>query len=144
MVSVLPFFSLFIIPLLTFIGIDRGGPWLWATPIFAFLFLPLLDPMAGDARERIEISQGGERLANLLLWFYVPVQIGIPFFGASKAPELSANAGWGVNAFALALTTGALTGGIGITLAHELVHRREAHSYWAGIVLLASSFGVEY
>ncbi len=148
MLRVLPFFSLLLIPLLTIFGIVAGGMWLWATPVFAFGLLPFLDHFAGEARERIEVSAAGLRLADWLLWLYVPIQIGIMFYAGYIAPEFVATSGWGIDMLAMCLATGALSGGIGITLAHELVHRREMHSYWAGCLLLSSvcygHFAVEH
>lgn len=140
MLAIVPFYFLFIFPLLAFIGFERGGLWLWATPLFAFLVLPILDYFLGETRERIVVSPWGLRAADLLFWIYVPVQIAVLFFAVSRVQALPI--------LISAVAMGSLTGGIGITLAHELVHRREKSFYALGMILLGSvcygHFAVEH
>lgn len=129
MLAILPFFLLFIFPALGFVGIYLGGVWLWATPLVAFGLLPVLDFLAGETSARIETTDFGLDAANLIFWIYVPAQLILIGFGIARVHELP----WVL----AAVTVGSITGAIGITLAHELVHRREVRFNLLGQLLLA-------
>jgi alkane 1-monooxygenase len=129
-IAIAPFFLLFIFPILAFTALELGGIWLWATPALAFVLLPILDFLIGENGERIKATEAGVRFANLIFWIYVPVQMFVLVFAVSRASTLP---------LAMSVVTvGTLTGAIGITLAHELVHRREKSLGALGMILLAS------
>lgn len=141
MMAVFPFFLLLLFPFFAFLALRFGGPWLLAAPLFAFVGMPaidfLLDFFKRPEATRLSVSPGGEKLADALLHSYVLIQLLLLAIGVFYFPEVLRERG-ALEATGLVLTFGIMTGGIGITIAHELVHRRETLSYWSGVVLLCS------
>ncbi len=120
-----------------------GGIYLLLAPAFAFVVMPaadyLMDKVKRPEALRLSVSSSGEVLADALLHSYVVLQLALLAAGIMSIPDVLEQRGW-LEVFGLVLTFGIMTGGIGITIAHELVHRREAFSYWSGVVLLCSVF----
>jgi alkane 1-monooxygenase len=83
----------------------------------------------------LEIAQQEDVIGWRALLLHVPLQIAVIGFGAwLSARESVSGATW----FALAAGVGLVTGGIGITIAHELIHRRNEALWWTGFGLLSS------
>lgn len=135
-VSIAPFFLLFIVPIFSAAGLLYGGQWFWATPVFAFVLIPSLDFLVGDHKSpyldpSTELVQAGRALTVL----YVPVHLALIGFGVYQ----SAYQNWSTLEWTLAvLGVGMSSGGLGITIAHELVHRSEKFLRTLGGVLLSS------
>ena len=151
--SVLPFGLLYLFPLGAFWAVTRGGNWCWFLPLLAFLVMPFLDlvwdRVSPSEAKRLEVSRLGEWLSDFLLLAFVPTQLLILALAVFEIPSRIANHGaFSAEVVGLTLSMGILTGGIGITLAHELVHRRERVSQWGGLLLLSSvlygHFAVEH
>lgn len=151
--SVLPFGLFYLFPALTLAAVLRGSIWAWALPCLAFLILPLLDliwdKLSPSRAVKLIVSPGGKWVAETLLHAFVPTQLFILAYTISELPNFVAIHGlYSSSAIGLTLSVGILTGGIGITLAHELVHRRESLSQWGGLMLLSSvlygHFAVEH
>ncbi len=143
MTAVFPFFMLLIFPAASVLSLRLGGTWVLLAPIFAFAVIPMVDFILDKIRPanpaRLSVSPNGEILADFLLHLYGPLQFLILAAGIYFFPQFLARHGWW-EAAGLVLTFGIMSGGIGITVAHELVHRREAWSYWNGVILLCSVF----
>lgn len=151
--STLPFGLFYLFPALTLAAVLRGGFWAWALPCLAFLILPLLDlvwdRLNPSRAEKLRVSPVGKWVAEALLHAFVPTQLLILAYIIWRLPNfITVNGLYSSDALGLTLSVGILTGGIGITLAHELVHRRESFSQWSGLVLLSSvlygHFAVEH
>jgi alkane 1-monooxygenase len=99
----------------------------WLTLIVAFGALPLADWVVGPDRRNPtpadEARWACHRNGSTALYAYVPVQIGLIAWGAAvyAGGELSTTQSLG-----LMISVGVVTGGQGITIAHELGHRRSA------------------
>lgn len=143
MIAVFPFFLLLVFPLSAILSLQFGGLWLLLAPTFAFVVMPVLDLILDRYSRpeaiRLSVSPSGEILANALLHSYMILQVVLIAIAIISVPELLAQRGW-IELAGLVLTFGIMSGGIGITIAHELVHRRESWSYWSGIILLCSVF----
>lgn len=141
MMAVFPFFLLLLFPFFALLALRFGGLWLLAAPLFAFVAMPaidfLLDIFKRPEATRLSVSPNGEKLADALLHTYLLIQLLLLAAGVFYFPDVFRERG-ALEAAGLVLTFGIMTGGIGITIAHELVHRREAHSYWSGVLLLCS------
>lgn len=139
--AVFPFFLLLVFPVSAILSLRFGGLWLLFAPILAFVVIPTLDLLLDSFKQpqaaRLSVSPGGERLANALLHSYVVLQTLLIAIGIFLIPGLLEQRGW-LEVAGLVLTFGIMSGGIGITIAHELVHRRESWSYWSGVTLLCS------
>jgi alkane 1-monooxygenase len=153
MATVLPFGLLYVFAGFPVLAMSHGGMWFWSSPLFAFLLMPLLDGiwdyLSPASGEKLAVSSGGKILFELLLHLFVPIQVFILGWAVIELPDLVAlYGGLSAEVVGLTLSVGILTGGIGITLAHELVHRREKSSLWGGLLLLSSvlygHFAVEH
>lgn len=145
MKKVIPYSVPYSIPLLALAGIHFGGFWVLAGLIFAFVIHPLLDLMAGKTEDMASVNGENATLFSLLLWIYVPLQavfLSLIFYWVSVRSFT------GLELIGITLSAGAVTGALGITIAHELVHRRERWERGLGVALLAmvnySHFRVEH
>lgn len=133
-----PFWLSFLTVPLAVAGALKGGPWLAALPLYAWWMFTLLDALTGLDERNPDPATPEARLAwyraVTLLW--PPVQ-GATLFGliwyATRAEHLSAG-----EKAALFVGLGVMSGTIGITYAHELMHRRGRLERWLGDLLLAS------
>lgn len=120
-------------------GLYFGGWAIALTPLVVFLLIPLLDGAFGhnleNPTEEEEAGQPTDWLYTLPLWLWVPVQLGLLGWGMHDAPAMA-----GGEFVALAVATGLLTGGVGITIAHELMHRTD-HTPRALAEILMTSVG---
>ncbi|MCS7019079.1 MAG: alkane 1-monooxygenase [Cytophagales bacterium] len=121
------FFSAFIIPTLVIAGFYAGGWWNYAAAIFVFVLIPLIDLQVGlddenvpDSQVKI-VSEAFYYRFITYLWSYFQIafvlwalwQIAVYPFTAAEL---------------IGFTIGVplVTGGIGITVAHELGHKKSA------------------
>jgi alkane 1-monooxygenase len=123
-------------------GLSRivGDHWLpfWATPIGIFLVLPILDAIIGADPVNPTDAESRELAAD-------------PFYRAitlAAVPVLAALVAWGAHFYATAdltlaerigwiVSIGTATGGVGITFAHELIHKQRRTDQLAGGLLLS-------
>lgn len=134
-----------------YLGLYYGVPNLAAffTLVFAFVLVPALDHLVGhdsvnpDAETAEILSR--QYYYRFLTLLTVPLQlltiaVGIYYFKYADMNLLGC-IGW-------LLSIGLVTSGIGITVAHELIHKNERIERWAGGLLLASvcysTFKVEH
>jgi alkane 1-monooxygenase len=121
----LGYWIVFTIPLWTVAGARLGGVFTFAPVVLAFVITPLLDALVGeDARN--PSAAGEERRARnplfeLALWTFVPVQLALLAWGIG---ELSSGSRPPLEALGILAGMGISAGGGGITVAHELMHRR--------------------
>lgn len=115
----------------------------WYTFLVFFGVVPLLDWLIG----RDDMPSPPEQLARLersalfraILVAYVPLHLGLIVWGATVAGS-GELAPW--QALSLTLSVGLVTGGTGITIAHELGHKRSRLERWLARALLYSvSYG---
>ena len=131
----LPFWlSLGLVPVVVAAGV-RGGWTLALPPLASWGLFACLDRILGEDRAAPEGDAGGIGWHLALIRVWVPVQIATLFgliglFGplGRSPPE----------AVLLFFGVGILTGTIGITYAHELIHRPDRLSRWLGDLLLTS------
>ena len=128
-----PFTTTFILPLLLAVGIMKGGLWAWAPMIWAFVLIPTLDEITGDdTTERDEHTP----YANAYEWIllaWVPVEICV----LAAAFWSVGHVEWSTFEWiGLVLSMGTSVGGGGITVAHELMHRRDKRSRAAAEFLM--------
>lgn len=120
------FFSALILPALLVTGYVLGGTNLWLIHGFVFVLVPLMDYLIN--RDTFNIPQESvgkiskEYFYKLVTFIWVYVQIAVLFW----AFYVVSNADFGLwEWFAFSSGTALVTGGIGITVAHELGHKPE-------------------
>jgi alkane 1-monooxygenase len=119
-------------------GIYYGG---WANllaPLVAFLLVPMADAMTGHnlvnpSAEDEKKSRLKDFLFGLPLYVWVPLQVVIVIWAII---ESLGRTGW--DWFGLVFAVGLFTGGIGITIAHELMHRTKGFEKGLAEVLMQS------
>lgn len=135
--SPLAFAVAYIMPLLLWWGHLQGGLFYFTIPVVIFGLLPVLDSILGlylynpdDAEIKTLLES---RAFRLMAWAYVPIQIALVVWGAEL---VSAGSLQRYEAVGLTLSVGICTGGIGITLAHELMHKTSAWERLLSKILL--------
>jgi alkane 1-monooxygenase len=134
----LGFFTSFILPVLLISGFYAGGYWNLLTLIFAFIFIPVLDEWKGVDKSNIDDQQA--RIVNeekyyrfvTFIWTYVQVAVVVWGCYAVTTGRLTNVLEWTGFLLGFAL----VTGGIGITVAHELGHKKPAYERFYSKVLL--------
>ncbi|HMG92014.1 MAG TPA: alkane 1-monooxygenase [Chryseolinea sp.] len=122
------FYAAFIIPGLVVTGFYLGGLWNYLALIFAFVILPVLDQLIGTDPANIpddEMNHVEEEFYYrfvIYLWTYL--QLAMIIWGAYVVTTGRMSTVWEWIGFVVSFSL--LTGGIGITVAHELGHKKSA------------------
>lgn len=121
----IPYALAYFYPLCTVLGFIAGDIWTFSGVFFLFVMTPIMDELSGSKEENpsgeLEESNKKNLAFDFWLWFWVPVQLAIMIFGGYKVGFEALTT---VEFTGVALSTGIVTGGIGITIAHELMHRQ--------------------
>lgn len=136
-VSVLPFYLSLLFPLGVLNGYRMGGWLTFSVVLVAFVAIPLLDPLLGR-RESNPTEEECERGERQWRWRW-PLYL----FVIEEYLLLALAMGWMIHQdlsalewIGLTVSTGVITGAIGITIAHELIHRRHPGERALGELLL--------
>jgi alkane 1-monooxygenase len=140
MAAVLPFSISLVLAVFVAAGIFLSQRWPWAAFAgwaFVFVVHPLLDLAFGEEEpgRGVRPPESMHAAFSCLPWLYVPLQCAllVGYLAWPGRPADYSVAWWGA-----VLSTGALTGAIGITVAHELVHRGRAWERALGVLLLST------
>jgi alkane 1-monooxygenase len=133
----LGYLVVFLIPLAGFLGGRQGGVGVLSGVALAFVVIPVLDALLGldpsnpseDEARRLQQSP----YLRALPFAWIPVQLALLGWALGFVGHLST---WEV--VGLTLSLGVTTGGIGITVAHELGHKPGRAERAGALVLLAS------
>lgn len=139
------YFSAYLIPVSAALGLFWGGVWGWLTVALVYVAIPLadqlrgVDPRSGDLAVR---PQRGwlSRLNDFALYLALPVQWGLVF--AFLIVWQGEGDGWARAGWIAAV--GLSSGSLGITVAHELVHRKSRFAYVSGQILLLSVLYMQF
>ena len=157
------------IPIAAALGMWLGGYWTLVTPIYVFLFIPLVEWLVGSNPSNHNTEQEDKAKASfgytLFLWSYVPIQYaltgffllklstggfsgaGIGAIGSLTGAEFSTGLNsviWIVGLTGATLSLGISNGGIGFTVAHELIHRSSKFEQWLGRTLLLTTLYMHF
>ena len=135
--TALPYYFCYTLPLMFAASLYLGGIWLLLPVAFAFIAIPLLDTLFGRDSENLTKEQE-EKVKNafsfrLVTYLWVPCQIAIVIVGAWYAS--TQNDWWEI--LLVIIGAGVNTGGLGITIGHELAHRQGKFEQWCAQVVLA-------
>ena len=132
------FLTAFIIPTLVVIGFYSGGAWNFITMIFVFVMIPLADFLIGEDPENMDDAQAliiSEKFYyRLITYIWAIFQLLFLFWGAWVIATTSlTTVEWVGFTFSFAL----VSGGIGITVAHELGHKKsKAERFYSRLILM--------
>ncbi|MFO7562196.1 MAG: alkane 1-monooxygenase [Enhygromyxa sp.] len=135
MLRVIPFFMVFMLPLMLVLGVERGGAWTIAPLLFSFVLIPILDVVLAQNRDNPDESEGHQLRFDLPLLAWVPVQLVTTAYVLWRCVHGELG---GLSLAGAVISLGVINGAGGINIAHELMHRKSA-LYRAGAELLMSS-----
>jgi alkane 1-monooxygenase len=132
----LPYAISFAMAPLFLVSVTEGGAWTYLPLLVMFGAIPIVDTLIGAADAARQSPDVDRNLYfKMVTWSWVPVQIALLVWLLGKA------ASGVLTPFEIVggtLSMGAIAGAIGITFAHELVHRSHPLERALGEVLLAS------
>ena len=133
------FLTAFIIPALVIAGFYLGDYWNFMAVAFSFVILPLIDQLLGVDTSNVPVGEVGAKADafyyRFVTYVWTYVQLGFIFWGvyAVTSGSLGGLAEW----LAFVLGCSLVTGGIGITVAHELGHKNSAlEQFYAKLLLM--------
>jgi alkane 1-monooxygenase len=132
------FFTALILPALLVTGFYAGGFWNFLAVIFAFIIIPVIDQTIGLDTSNVPESQvnriSEEKYYRFVTYVWTFVQLGIVLWGCYVVGtgHLHSVIEW----VGFTLSFALVTGGIGITVAHELGHKKPAIERFYSKVLL--------
>ena len=129
----LKYLAAFSIPLVAVSGLLLKGYWVWATPVFAFVCIPILElifPVDTDNLDPDEVdSRLKRKVFDWLLYLNLPIVFGLIIY----ALFMVANTPLATYEFVgLIFSIGIVLGVNGINVGHELGHRQTTNERFIG------------
>jgi alkane 1-monooxygenase len=138
LVKKIAFFTAFIIPALVVVGYYGGGLWNYMAIFFSFVLIPIVDQSLGVDTSNIPESEakivGEERYYRFVTFIWTVVQIAFLVWGSYAVTTGNLEKTWEWIGFVVSFAL--VTGGIGITVAHELGHKKSSLERAFGKTLL--------
>ena len=135
----------FSIPLMAFIGLTYRGAWLWATPVYTFVLIPILEILFPVDPKNLEANTKAGRLKNKvfdwLLYLNVPLVFGLLILAFRSIESYSFLP---FEYLGFVFSVGIVLGVNGINVAHELGHRQKTNERFLGKLLLLPSFYMHF
>jgi len=139
MTRALPHLVGFLLPPLVVIGGRAGGAWTWMPVLVLYAGLPLADFLTGRVAHHPDAATvralEDEPAFRLITWAWVPVQIALLVWVLDAASDSARTM---TERVGLVFSMGSVAGAVGITFAHELLHRSGRFERALGDVLLAA------
>ncbi len=131
------FYTAFILPAITIIGFMSGGFYNYLSIGFVFIVLPIFDQWLGLDKQNVTPDQEKQVAEafyyRLITYIWVFVQLAFVFWACyAVATQSLSTIAW----IGFTISTGLVTGGIGITVAHELGHKHSKLERFYSQVLL--------
>ena len=115
----LPYFVVFATPLALLLGGMKGGAFTLLPVGLVFVVLPLLDESVGSAGSVAALPRPDRLRFDLPLWLWIPVALASTLAVIATLPGRPLP-----DSIGLLISLGVMNGAGGITIAHELMHRR--------------------
>ncbi len=144
-----PYFGALSLPFFIAMALLEGGWWWVAVLAVPFVIVPVVDHLLGPdtrspARDEMKTLEA-QFSFRLVLYLYAVAHVGLIIWGIVVWATQPLSIG---ERSLLILCMGIMTGGLGITIAHELVHRSVAFERFLGYLLLCGvwymHFGLEH
>ncbi len=141
----LKYLAAFSIPIVAFLSLFLKGIWFWATPIFAFIILPVLELLLPVDTENLESEEVEHKLKrkvfDWLLYLNLPIVYGLIIYTLFLVSSTSFET---FEFVGLIFSIGIVLGVNGINVAHELGHRQTTNERYLGKALLLPSFYMHF
>ena len=141
----LKYLAAFSIPIVAIIGLSLQDYWVWATPVFAFVCIPILELVFPIDTTNLDKDDATSKLKNRvfdwLLYLNLPIVYGIVVYGiylVSTEPLET------FEFIGLVVSVGIVLGVNGINVGHELGHRQKTNERFIGKALLLPSFYMHF
>ena len=132
----LPFLLSYLVPLSVLATAGTSGLVPGVPVLLVFVAIPLLDRWIGESRSNPAPNEEAELKESLphrlVLWFYVPLHLAVLAYAAAQLRGIS------IESALIVLSVGVSSGAVGITVAHELIHRPGRFERGLGVIILAS------
>ena len=145
MLDDLKYLFAYTIPLSTLLAIFSKGIFTFATPIYAFIFIPFLEIIMKDYDTKYDEDQKKKRLSNrifdILLYLNIPFVFILLFFGLNKLTDNSLII---IEKVGIVSSLGILLATNAINVAHELGHRMSRTEKTLSKILLIPSLYMHF
>nr|WP_321233954.1 alkane 1-monooxygenase [uncultured Psychroserpens sp.] len=136
----LKYLAAFSIPIVALIGIYLKGSFLYLTPIYAFVIIPIMELIFPVDTENLSSEDVENKLKrkvfDWLLYLNLPVVYGLVLYGIHQATTTSIET---YELVGMIISVGIVLGVNGINVAHELGHRQKTKERFLGKILLLPS-----
>ena len=141
----LKYLAAFSIPFTALVGLELQGYWVWATPVYTFVCIPILEllfPIDNTNLNEYEVDNKLKRkVFDWLLYLNLPVVYGILIYAFYA---ISSDSLQGYEFPGLIFSVGIVLGVNGINVGHELGHRQKTKERFIGKALLLPSFYMHF
>ena len=142
----LKYLAAYTIPIVAFLGLYLKSIWVFLTPVYAFVFIPVLElifPIDNtNIDEKLVDSRLKRKLFDWLLYLNLPIVLAILVYGLI---QVSTNTAIETYEFVgMIFTVGIMLGVNGINVAHELGHRQTTNERFIGKLLLLPSLYMHF
>lgn len=139
------YLAAFSIPFVAFLGLYLKGYWVWATPIFAFMCIPILELIFPVDTNNLKPEEADSKLKrkifDWLLYLNLPIVFGLLIYALFTVSTLNLET---YEFVGLIFSVGIVLGVNGINVAHELGHRQQTNERHLGKALLLPSFYMHF
>ncbi|WP_299223962.1 alkane 1-monooxygenase [uncultured Psychroserpens sp.] len=133
----LKYLAAFSIPLVAFISLYYKQSFVWSTPVFAFVMIPVLELIFPVATENLNSDEVNNKLKrkifDWLLYLNLPIVYAMVFYGIYEATAKTIET---YELVGIIISIGIVLGVNGINVAHELGHRQTTNERFIGKALL--------
>lgn len=141
----LKYLSALTVPLSAVLGLYLKGYWLFFTPIFIFVFIPILELILKEENNNYSKAETATRAINplfdWLLYLNLPIVYGLLIWSLLEVSFYNFEM---YEFIGLVLSIGIVLGGNGINVAHELGHRQATNERFIGKALLLPSLYMHF
>jgi alkane 1-monooxygenase len=140
------FYLAFMLPAAVMVGFYAGGGWNWLTPLLVFILIPMADYWVGIDKQNVSKAEvkvvGEEFYYRFVTYVWTYVQLAFVSWAAYAVSMgvLTTSVQW----VGFTLSVGLVTGGIGITIAHELGHKKSKLEQFYSKALLMTVFYMHF
>ena len=141
----LKYLAAFSIPIMAVLGLSFQSYWVWTTPIFAFVCIPVLElifPVDPTNLQSEEVdSRLKRKIFDWLLYLNLPIVYGIVIYALILVTRQPLET---YEFVGLIFSVGIVLGVNGINVGHELGHRQQTNERFLGKALLLPSFYMQF
>ena len=141
----LKYLAAYSIPLMAFLGITLRDNWVWITPIFAFVCIPIFELLFpvdnSNLKPNAIANKLKQRLFDWLLYLNLPIVFSLITYAFFTVYTINLMT---YEYVGLIISIGIVLGVNGINVAHELGHRQTTKERYIGKILLLPSFYMHF